>query len=81
MKYTYGLPLWLMKKYLTDLGGTETEENVLVGEGWRAVVSKAEPYRIGSLVSGRIDLEITGDEAIIEPLLEQLDKKSLRGGG
>ena len=81
MKCTYGLPLWLMKKYLTDLGGSETEENVLVGDGWRAVVSKGEPHRIGSLVSGRIDVDITGDDEIVEPLLEKLDRKSLRGGG
>jgi hypothetical protein len=54
MKYTFGVPLWLMKKYLTDLGGIETEENVLVCDGWQAVVSQGEPARIGSLVCGRL---------------------------
>jgi len=81
MKYTYGVPDWLMKKYLTDLGGAETGEHAVIGDDWQAVISKGEPYRIGSLVCGRIDLDITGDEAIIEPLLEKLDRKSLRGGG
>ena len=81
MKQTYGIPLWLMKKYLTDLGATEAEENVMVGEDWQAVVSKAEPARIGSLVVGRIDVEFSGDEAAVEELLEKLHWKSMRGGG
>ena len=81
MKLTYGVPLWVMKKYLTDLGATEIEENVLVGDRWQAVVSKSEPAKIGSLVVGRIDLELSGDETAIEDLLSQLHWKTLRGGG
>ena len=81
MKQTYGVPLWLMKKYLTDLGATESAENVMVGEGWQAVVSKAEPARIGSLVVVRIEVEFSGDETALEALLEKLHWKSMRGGG
>ncbi len=81
MKHTYGIPLWLMKKYLTDLGATETEENVMVGDNWQALVKKSEPYKIGSLVVGRIELEVFGDEAAIEVMLEKLHWKSMRGGG
>jgi hypothetical protein len=81
MKLTYGVPLWVMKKYLADLGGAETSENIIIGEGWQAVVSKAEPARIGSIVVGRIDVELSGDEAAIEMLLEKLHWKTLRGGG
>ena len=82
MKHTYGVPLWLMKKYLVDLGAAETEENVMVGDdGWQAVVSKAEPARIGSLVVGRIDVEFSGDDEAVEELLEKLHWKTMRGGG
>ena len=81
MKHTYGVPLWLMKKYLVDLGATETEENVMVGDGWQAKVSKAEPARIGSLVVGRIDAEFSGDDKAVEELLEKLHWKTMRGGG
>ncbi len=81
MKYTYGVPDWLMKKYLTDLGGSETEQHTIVGDGWEAVVCKGEPARIGSLVCGRIELDISGGEEIVESLLEQLDRKAIRGGG
>ena len=81
MKHTYGIPLWVMKKYLEDLGAAETEENVMVGDNWQATVSKAEPARIGSLVVGRIDVEFSGDEAAVEELLEKLHWKTMRGGG
>jgi hypothetical protein len=81
MKYTYGVPLWLMKAYLTELGATETKENVLVAGNWQAVVRKSEPARIGSLVVGRIEVEFAGDEAAIEAVLEKLHWKTLRGGG
>jgi hypothetical protein len=81
MKYTFGVPLWLMKKYLTELGGTEIEENVMVGDGWQAVVSKCEPARIGSLVCGRIEVDFTGDGQALETVLDKLHWKSMRGGG
>jgi len=69
VKLTYGIPLFLMKKYLADLGAVESAENVLVGDGWRAVVSKGEPARIGSLVVGRIDVELSGSPTALETLL------------
>lgn len=81
MKLTFGVPLWLMKQYLTDLGGTETAENTLTAAGWRAEVKKSEPARIGSLVVGRIEVDFSGDEAAIAELLDKLHWKTLRGGG
>ncbi len=81
MKLTFGVPLWLMKVYLTDLGATETAENVMVGDGWQAIVRKSEPARIGSLVVGRIEVEFLGDETAIEAVLEKLHWKTMRGGG
>ncbi len=81
MKLTYGIPMFVMGKYLTDLGAVETGENIFVGDNWRAVISKGEPVKIGSLQVGRIDVEVSGDEAAIEELLEKLHWKTLRGGG
>ncbi len=81
MRLTYGIPLWLMKKYLTDLGAVETDQNILAADGWQAVLRKREPARIGSLVVGRIEVDLSGDEAAIETLLEKLHLKTLRGGG
>ncbi len=81
MKLTFGIPVGTMKKYLTDLGATETAENTLTGAGWQAMVSLAQPAKIGSLVVGRIEVEFSGDETAIAALLEKLHWKTLRGGG
>ena len=81
MKLTYGVPLWLMKKYLADMGATETEENVMVGDGWQAKLSRSEPFKIGSLVVGRIQVELDGDPEVLDDLVEKLHWKTMRGGG
>ena len=77
----HAIPLWLMKEYLTELGATETEENVLVADDWQARVSKGEPYRVGSLAVGVTDVEFSGEATVIEDVLEKLHLKTLRGGG
>lgn len=81
MKLTYGVPLWLMKKYLVDLGATEVEENVMQTDEWTVKVAKGEPHRVGSLVVGRIDVELSGDPDVLEDLAEKLHWKTMRGGG
>ena len=81
MKLTFGVPVWLMKDYLIDLGATEVEANVLATDEWQAVVRPTEPARIGSLVVGRIEVELAGDEAALSALLEKLHWKTLRAGG
>lgn len=82
MKLSFNaIPLWLMKEYLSELGATEGADNRLVAEGWEAVVSKGEPFRLGSLVVGVTEVEFSGDEAAIGTVLERLHWKTLRGGG
>ena len=81
MKLIYGVPIWLMKKYMADLGATETAENIMAGEGWQAVISKSEPARIGSLVVGRIEVELSGKQQVLDNLVERLHWKTMRGGG
>lgn len=81
MKLTYGVPDWLMKKYLADLGATETAAGVMTGNGWQASVQQAEPHRLGSLVVGRIEVEFLGEPDILTGLVEKLHWKTMRGGG
>ncbi len=81
MKQIFGVPLWLMKDYLADLGAVETEPDTMAADGWQGVVRKTEPYRIGSLVVGRIEVEFSGDAAMLETVLEKLHWKTMRGGG
>ncbi len=77
----HGVPQWLMKEYLADLGAVEQSENLMVAEGWQAVVSKAEPNRIGSLVIGGAAVEFSGDQAALDTMFKKLHWKTLRGGG
>lgn len=82
VKHEYhGVPKWLMKEYLVDLGAVETEEDRLEGDGWSATVGKAEPNRIGSLVVGGAAVEFRGEEEVLDALFERLHWKTLRGGG
>jgi len=76
-----GVPHWLMKEYLADLGAVEDADGVMVAAGWRAVVSKAVPNRIGSLVVGGAAVEFSGDAAALDALFKKLHWKTLRGGG
>jgi hypothetical protein len=77
----YGIPVWLMKEYLSDLGATEVAENVMQGDAWQAQISKAKPNQIGSLVIGGATVQFSGDADALEALFKKLHMKTLRGGG
>ncbi len=77
----YGVPLWLMKEYLMQLGGREVDENVIEGEGWRAELRKAERRHIGSLSVGGATTIFFGEQETLDVLFERLHWKTLRGGG
>lgn len=77
----YGVPIWLMKDYLAQLGGQETSEDVVEGDGWRADLRKAERRHIGSLSVGGTTAIFTGEQGVLDVLFEQLHWKTLRGGG
>ena len=77
----YCVPLWLMKEYLADLGAVEKEGNVMVADGWRAVASKAERSRVGSLMIGGATVEFSGDEEALAQMFKKLHLKTQRGGG
>ena len=77
----YGVPLWLMKEYLAQLGGAETGEDVMEGEDWRADLRKAERRHIGALSVGGATVIFAGEQTILDALFEKLHLKTLRGGG
>jgi hypothetical protein len=70
-----------MKDYLGQLGAQETAENVMVGEGWRAELRKADPRHIGSLVVGGTTAVFTGEAGALAAMFARLHWKTLRGGG
>ena len=81
----YGVPLWLMKEYLAQLGAQEGEANgaaeVMEADGWRAELRKAAPRHLGSLVIGGTTVTFSGDEQALAAMFERLHWKTLRGGG
>ena len=82
-----GIPRWLLRRYLEDLGGQAdaayglTEEDRLHGDGWAATLVQIEDYRIGSLSSGQVQLTVTGETAAVAALLAALEPRLFRGGG
>ena len=76
-----GIPLWLMREYLVELGGQQVADDAVSGDGWQAQLAKVEDAQIGSLRVGRVHLEIYGDTEAIQKLVPALEKKLVRGGG
>ncbi|MEZ4719299.1 MAG: hypothetical protein R2851_24900 [Caldilineaceae bacterium] len=68
-----------MKDYLSALGATEQDENVMVGDQWQACLRKATP-RDRSL-RGRHHGGIFRRSHCAGSCRLQLHRKTLRGGG
>ena len=51
-----GIPFFLLKEYLEEMGGKEVEENLIQGEGWTVRLEKMEPFRLFSLTVGQVPL-------------------------
>jgi hypothetical protein len=79
--YVYGIPLWLLREYLEELGGMAASETVVIGDGWRAELTKLIPQQVGSLRIGRVELKLEGEPEALAGLRPGLDRKTLRAGG
>jgi molybdopterin synthase sulfur carrier subunit len=77
----YGVPLWMMKEYLAQLGASEAGENVFEAQGWRAVIEPAPWKQVGSLRVGGTRATFRGEPQALAALFERLHLKTLRGGG
>ena len=80
-RHVHGVPLWLMRDYLVEMGGRAQGDERVIGDGWEAQFKRVEDYNIGSLVIGRVWLKITGDEGVLAELEPVLNLKLMRGGG
>ena len=79
--FVHGIPLWLLREYLEELGGRAQGESVVDGDGWRAELTVLPPRQIGSLRVGRVELRLTGEPEALAALRPGLDRKTLRAGG
>jgi len=76
-----GIPYFLLKEYLQEMGGTLVEENLIIGKGWIVRLERMEPYRIFSLSVGQTRLTVEMEDAVADDFTERFRKKTLRAGG
>ena len=76
-----GIPLFLLKEYLEEMGGIELVENQVQGPEWTVNLSRMEPFRIGSLEIGQTLLEIQIEDHAVDDFLKVFGQKTLRAGG
>ncbi len=76
-----GIPLWLLREYLVEEGGTAKDDRTVAGEGWTVHLTPLADHRVGSLTVGRVRVQLTGEPAALAHMHEVLEKKLLRAGG
>lgn len=76
----HGIPLWLLRAYLEDLGGVVQNEELLLGDEWEARLRLLPPVAIGSLRVGRVEVELRGSREALDQLLPRLHNKTMRAG-
>lgn len=76
-----GIPLWLVREYLQELGGKIRDDATLTGTGWTVHLVQLEDFQVGSIRVGQIRLEVEASPHAWDSLRPSLEKKLLRGGG
>ena len=75
-----GIPFFLLKEYLEEMGGTAVSDDQIQAAGWSVKLTKMEPFRLGSLSVGQTRLEINIEEHLVDDFMEVFGKKTLRAG-
>jgi len=76
-----GIPLWLIRDYLLELGGREAEPGLVKGTGWSVSLNQIADYEIGSIRVGQVLLNLEAAPDVSESIRRALEKKLLRAGG
>lgn len=77
-----GVPLWLMRTYLSDLGASVLDDTTFAFADAEVVVAEMAPHRVGQLSVGRLAVQVQADTALREAaLVAAIRLKALRGGG
>jgi molybdopterin synthase sulfur carrier subunit len=75
------LPLWLMREYLEEVGGTVQTDGRIKGDGWTATLEQIEDFKLGSIVVGQVRFQAKGDEQAVNDMWLVLKDKMIRAGG
>ena len=76
-----GIPYFLLKEYLQELGGTIIADDTVTGDGWTVRLERMEPFRLGSLKVGQTRLTMDIREEMYDNFMERFRLKTLRAGG
>lgn len=76
-----GIPYFLLKEYLQEMGGTLEGDDFVRAEGWSVRLERMEPFRLGSLSVGQTRLTVEIEDHLVDGFLAQFGKKTLRAGG
>jgi len=75
-----GIPFFLLREYLEELGGKAVSEDCVEGSGWSVRLTRMEPFRLGSLSVGQTCLEIEIEEIQADEFMERFSMKTMRAG-
>ena len=75
-----GIPFFLLREYLGELGGAPTSEDRFEGPGWQAELVRMEPFCIGSLSVGQTRLILEIEDRLADDFMERFALKTLRAG-
>lgn len=76
-----GIPLWLLRDYLVDLGGQAQPDEQVIGPGWQVQLTRLDDFRLGSLRVAQVRLVLRGESEVLAQLEQRLRPKLLRAGG
>jgi hypothetical protein len=76
-----GIPLWLLREYLEEMGGTAINDNLIQADRWKVTLTKMEPFKLGSLEVGQVLVEIEIDDNHSDDFFKKFNLKTLRAGG
>jgi hypothetical protein len=75
-----GIPYFLLKEYLQELGGKLVTADVVAGEGWSVRLEKMEPFQLKSLSVGQTRLTMEIREDVYDDFMARFSIKTLRAG-
>lgn len=67
--------------YLENCGGEKQDETTVTGDGWTADLSESKVGIGPSMQLNEVHVVFEGDEATLDPLIEQFSQKAMRAGG
>ena len=75
-----GIPFFLLREYLEELGGTATGEDHVEGPGWQADLEEMQSFRLGSLSVGQTRVILKIEDHLADEFMERFSLKTLRAG-